>query len=136
LKRDGRTPWEGVRNYQARNSMMTMKVGDLGFFYHSRQDPPGIVGICRVSREAFADSAAWDPESKYYDPKSSPENPRWQMVEVEFVEELPRLISLPELKGAKGLEEMVVTRKGSRLSVQPVSSAEWKTIIKLAHTQL
>jgi predicted RNA-binding protein with PUA-like domain len=132
LRRDGVSAWEGVRNYQARNFMQAMKLKDRVFFYHSRQDPPGIVGVCRVSKVAFPDHTAWDPESKYFDPKASPDNPRWQMVEVEFVEEFPRLISLNELKSAKGLEEMVVGRKGSRLSVQPVTPSEWKVVLKLA----
>lgn len=134
LQRDGKSAWEGVRNYQARNFMQAMKLGDLAFFYHSRLEPPGIAGICRVSRTAFPDHTAWDPESDYYDPKASPENPRWQMVEVEFVQELARFLSLPELKAAPGLDQMVLTRKGSRLSVQPVTESEWKIVLKLSQS--
>lgn len=132
LRSAGRTSWDGVRNYQARNNLRAMKVGDLAFFYHSRVEPPGIVGICRVVREAYPDPSQFDPVSKYYDPGSKPEDPRWSMVDVEFVEELPRMVCLPELKAARGLAKMVVVQKGSRLSVQPVTAAEWKAVLKLA----
>lgn len=134
LKRDGTAPWDGVRNYQARNFLSAMKVGDLAFFYHSRIDPPGIVGICKVVAAAAPDPLAWDPKSKYFDPKATPENPRWVQVKVEFVEEFQRLVSLHELKATPKLEEMRVTQKGSRLSVQPVTAAEWKIVCGLGRT--
>lgn len=131
LERDGSTRWDGVRNYQARNYMQSMKVGDLVLFYHSNADPPGVAGICQVTKAAHPDVTAQDGRSKYYDPKATPENPRWFLVEVSFVEKLPRLIPLSELKTIKGLENMVVTRKGSRLSITPVTAKEWKALAKV-----
>ena len=126
--------WEGVRNYQARNYMRdAMKVGDLALFYHSNATPPGVVGIARVSEEAHPDFTAWDPESKYFDPKSTPENPRWMMVSVTFVEKFPRLIPLEELRNCPELKEMVLLQKGSRLSVQPATQKEFEFIRNLAH---
>ena len=124
--------WEGVRNYQARNFMRDeMKVGDLVLFYHSNATPPGVVGVAKVCREAHPDFTAWDPESKYFDPKASPGNPRWMMVDVEFVEKFPRLISLEELRGCTELKEMVLLQKGSRLSVQPATKKEFEYIRNL-----
>ena len=128
LKRNKTTHWDGVRNYQARNFLSAMAVGDLAFFYHSRVDPPGVVGICRVVEEAAPDPLAWNKRSPYYDPKASPENPRWVQVKVEFVEEFRRLIGLGELKETPGLEKMRVTHHGRRLSVQPVTPEEWAII--------
>ncbi|WP_316358505.1 EVE domain-containing protein [Candidatus Neptunichlamydia sp. REUL1] len=132
LKRLKQDHWEGVRNYQARNFMRDeMRVGDLALFYHSNATPPGVVGVARVCREAHPDFFAWDPESKYFDPKSSPDNPRWMMVDVEFVEKFSRLIPLEELRGYPELEEMVLLQKGSRLSVQRATKAEFTFIRKL-----
>ena len=133
LARDGATTWEGVRNYQARNSMRDdMKLGDPVLIYHSNASPPGVVGVARVSAEARPDPHAWDPTSKYYDPKASPDVPRWVLVEVAFVEELPRVVTLEELKADPALDGMEVTRKGSRLSVQPVSQAHFERVLALA----
>ena len=133
LEREGSTHWEGVRNYQARNTMRDdMKIGDEVFFYHSNAKPPGIVGIGRVSREGYLDHTAFDPESKYYDPKSDPDNPRWIMVDVEYVKHFPRCLSLHELRETPGLEDMLVIRKGMRLSVQPVTSDEGKILHALS----
>ncbi len=124
--------WDGVRNYQARNFMREMKVGDRVFFYHSNTDIPGIVGIAEVCREAYPDHTAFDPEDKHYDPKSDPEKPRWFMVDVRFVEKFPRTISLRELKEhAEALGDFPLLRKGNRLSVMPVSEAQWNTILDL-----
>ncbi|MCE7871073.1 EVE domain-containing protein [bacterium CPR1] len=123
--------WDGVRNYQARNYLKSMRKGDRAFFYHSREKPPGIVGICKVVRIAYPDDTASDPTSPHYDPRHTAENPVWFRVDVEFVEKFPRLLSLDVLKATRGLEQMVVTRKGSRLSVQPVTAKEWKTVLKL-----
>lgn len=131
LERLGSTPWDGVRNYQARNYMQSMKVGDLVLFYHSNADPPGVAGIAQVTKKAHPDVTAQDPKSKYYDPKATPDNPRWFCVEVSFVEKLPRLIPLGELKTIKGLGTMIVVKKGSRLSVTPVTAKEWKALAKV-----
>lgn len=134
LERDGSTHWEGVRNYQARNNMQAMKVGDEVLFYHSNAKPPGVVGIARVSREAYPDSYALDPKSKYFDAKSDPENPRWFMVDVEFVskvEDVSRPLGLPEIKADPKLAEMELVRFG-RLSVQSVAKAEFAHVRKLA----
>lgn len=131
LERDGSTSWEGVRNYQARNLMREMAVGDRVLFYHSNAKPPGVAGLARVSRSAYPDSFAWQPDHKYYDPKSSPEEPRWWMVDIEYVDTLPRLVPLDELKEAEGLEDMVVTKR-SRLSVQPVRPEEFEVVLRLA----
>jgi predicted RNA-binding protein with PUA-like domain len=124
--------WEGVRNYQARNMMRDqMKVGDLAFFYHSNCKEPGIVGIMEISRKGYADFTAFDPEAKYYDPKSDPDNPRWYMVDVRFVRKLKRTITLTELKQHPQLEEMPLVRRGNRLSIMPVTEAEWNCILGL-----
>jgi predicted RNA-binding protein with PUA-like domain len=133
LEREGSTYWEGVRNYSARNNMRRMAVGDLVLFYHSNAKPPGVVGIARVAREAYPDPHQFKPSSKYYDAKSTKENPRWSMVDVEFVEKLPKLVPLETLKTAKGLEDMVVTKR-SRLSVQPVTAQEFAIVKRLART--
>ena len=133
LARDGTTTWEGVRNYQARNTMRDdMKLGDPVLIYHSNTKPPGVVGVARISAEAQPDPHAWDPSSKYHDPKASPDNPRWVMVEVAFVQKLPSVVPLEVLKADPDLEGMEVTRKGSRLSVQPVSQAHFDRVLALA----
>ncbi|TAM73535.1 EVE domain-containing protein [bacterium] len=132
LEREGRTEWSGVRNYQARNTMKAMRMGDLGFFYHSDATPPGIVGICRVVAEVHPDSTQFDPRTPYFDAASTPEHPRWECVDVEFVERLPRMVTLAELKAQRTLEQMAVVQRGSRLSVQPVTAAAWRTILALA----
>jgi len=129
---DSTEHWDGVRNYQARNMMRDdMKVGDKIFFYHSNCDIPGIVGIAKVAKEAYPDFTSWNPESKYYDPKSSEENPRWFMVDVQFVKKFKRTISLSELKDDPALQEMPLVRKGNRLSINQVSAAEWEHILDL-----
>ncbi len=125
-------PWDGVRNYQARNMMRDdMKKGDLVFFYHSNTDVPGIVGIMQVVKEGYPDHTAFDPEEKYYDPKSDPENPRWFMVDVKFKRKLKRTISLSELKELPELEDMPLVRKGNRLSIMPVTKEQWDFILGL-----
>ena len=98
LERLGTAPWDGVRNYQARNNLRAMKLGERAFFYHSSAEPPGVVGICEVTREAYPDHTQFDPESKYYDARSKPEDPRWFMPDVRFVERFPRMVSLEELR--------------------------------------
>ena len=127
------TCWDGVRNYQARNTLRDqMQRGDLAFFYHSNADPAGIAGICEVVREGYPDHTAFDPRDPHHDPKSTPDAPTWYMVDVKAVRAFPRLMSLAELKGVKGLERMALLQKGSRLSVQPVSAAEWDIVCRLA----
>ena len=126
--------WDGVRNYQARNMMRDdMKKGDLVFFYHSNCDEPGIVGIMQVVREGYPDHTAFDSEQKYYDPKSDPDNPRWFMVDVKYKRHLKRVISLRELKERMDpeLAEMPLMRKGNRLSIMPVTEAQWEFILGL-----
>ena len=130
------TCWEGVRNYQARNYLQAMAVGDQGFFYHSNADPPAIVGIVEIVREAYADPYAFDSHSRYFDPRSHPDNPRWVMVDVRFVRKLSRPLTLESLRGIKGLEKLELLRKGSRLSVQPVREQEWKLLFQLAKHKL
>ncbi len=123
--------WDGVRNYQARNFMRQMKIGDRLFFYHSQVKPPAIMGIARVVKEAYPDPTQFDPSSKYFDPKSTRDNPRWQMVDIRYVSDFNPPISLPELRKIPGLENMVLLQKGSRLSVQPVTKEEWEIICAL-----
>jgi predicted RNA-binding protein with PUA-like domain len=125
------TPWFGVRNYQARNFMCEMQVGDRAFFYHSSCAEPGIAGIVEVSRLAYPDASQFDPKSEYYDARSPRDKPRWQNVDVKLVRKT-RLIPIAELRGTRGLQDMVTLRRGNRLSVTPVTPAEWKIIEKLA----
>ena len=132
LERLGVAPWDGVRAYMARNNLMAMKVGELAFFYHSSCDPPGVVGICEVVREAYPDHTAWDPESPYYDPRSDPAKPRWFMPDVKFVEKFSRMIPIAELRETPGLEMMTLLQRGMRLSVQPVRDDEWEIITSIA----
>jgi predicted RNA-binding protein with PUA-like domain len=132
LKRKKRAPWDGVRNYQARNFMRDgMRVGDMVLFYHSNAKPMGVAGLARVSRAAFPDFTAWDRSSPYFDPRSTKEKPMWMMVEVEFVSKFDRIVTLDELKASPFFSDMMLTRRGSRLSVQPVSAAHAEAIIKL-----
>lgn len=125
------TAWWGVRNYQARNFMRDeMKVGDRAFFYHSSCPEPGIAGVVSVSRLAYPDQTQFDPESEYYDPKASRENPRWFNVDVKL-EQKTRLIGLPELRAHKELASMQILKRGNRLSITPVTAAEWRFILGL-----
>ncbi len=125
--------WEGVRNYQARNFMRDqMKVGDQAFFYHSNCDEPGIVGVIEIVKESHPDFTAHDPESKYYDPKSTKEKPRWFMVSVQFIKKFSSTISLKKLKTYSSLEGMTLLKPGNRLSITPVSKKEWRFILSLA----
>lgn len=125
-------PWDGVRNYQARNMMRDqMKIGDQVFFYHSNCDLPGIVGIARIVKVGYPDFTAFDPENKHYDPKSNPDNPTWYMVDVQFVRKLQRTISLQELKQRPELEQLALIRRGNRLSIMPVTEQQWNFILGL-----
>lgn len=135
LRRDGSTTWEGVRNYQARNFMRDeMRVGDGVLFYHSNASPPGVAGIARVVREGYPDPTARDPDSRYFDEKASEEDPRWFMVEIEFVEKFDELVPLQSLADVAGLEEMLLNRK-SRLSVQPVTDEEFRIVTAIGRGQ-
>ena len=132
----GTAEWEGVRNYQARNFMRDeMKKGDLVLFYHSATKVPAIVGSARVAREAYPDHTAWQPESKYFDPKSSEDNPRWVMVDIRFEREFAQPLPLEALRQVPKLKDMVLLRRGMRLSIQPVTESEYETVLKLAETQ-
>ena len=129
------TCWDGVRNYQARNYLRCMKAGDRVLFYHSNADPPSVVGEAEVVREAYPDHTAYDPENRHYDPKSKPDSPVWDMVDIRLVSIFPRPILLPQLKKERGLQRMELLRKGSRLSVQPVTAREWTIILHLTKPQ-
>ncbi len=136
LKKQKVGSWDGVRNFQARNVMRDqMKVGDYVLFYHSNADPPGVVGLARVHREAYPDHTQFDPNSKYYDAKSTEDKPRWLMVDVQFIEKFPRMVSLAELKDDPELEGMLVIKRGMRLSVQPVERKHFVRVLKLAGAQ-
>ena len=125
--------WDGIRNYQARNFMRDdMKVGDKVLFYHSNCDEPGVVGIAEVASEAYPDHTAFDPASKYYDPKSKEENPRWMMVDVKFIKKFPKTVSLREIKTVSELSDMRLVQKGNRLSIMPVEKMEFDIISKMA----
>ena len=134
LARDGKTRWDGVRNYQARNFLRDgMKPGDGVLFYHSSSDPAGVVGIARVASEGYPDPSAFDRKSHYFDPDSDPKKPAWFAVDVEFAERLPRIVTLAELKANEALEGMLVLKRGMRLSVQPVDKAHFDAVVKMAH---
>jgi predicted RNA-binding protein with PUA-like domain len=124
--------WDGVRNYQARNFMRAMKKGDLAFFYHSSCDVPGVYGIIEIARAAYPDPSAWDPENHHYDPRTTPERPLWDMVDVRFKHEFRKPITLFAIKTQPGLKSMHLVQRWSRLSVMPVTSKEWNIIMKLA----
>jgi predicted RNA-binding protein with PUA-like domain len=127
--------WDGVRNYQARNHMRDgMSVGDKVLFYHSSVDPVGIAGIATIVSAAHPDPTALDPKSKYHDPKATPSKNPWVMVDVKFDREFPRLITLDELRSAPGLEDMMVVKRGMRLSIQPVKPEEFEIVLKLAES--
>ena len=126
------TCWDGVRNYQARNFMRSMAVGDHVLFYHSNADPPAVVGIAEVTTSAYPDSTQFDKKDTHYDPASKPSRPRWDMVDIRFVRKFVRPLPLEELRNEPTLTGMVLLQKGSRLSVQPVRALEWRHILRLA----
>jgi predicted RNA-binding protein with PUA-like domain len=132
-KRPGQTePWDGIRNYQARNFIRDdMRSGDLAFFYHSNCDVPGIAGILKVASAARPDPTAFDQNHIHFDPKSKSDSPAWYLVEVKFVKQFKRIISLNELRQHKALSNMRLLQKGNRLSVMPVTASEWQYILKL-----
>ena len=129
--RIGAAPWFGVRNYQARNFMRDqMQLGDGVLFYHSSCDEPGVVGIAEVASTPYPDATQFDAKSHYYDPKSTPENPRWMLVDVKAIRKT-RVLSLAEMRANEDLATMVVLQKGSRLSITPVTALEWTAVLKL-----
>ncbi len=127
--------WDGVRNYQARNMMRDeMKKGDMVFFYHSNCAEPGIVGLMKVVNEGYPDFTAFDPEQKYHDPKSDPDNPRWYMVDIKHQRKTKRNITLAELKTYPQLEDCPLVRKGNRLSIMPFTKKQWDFVLTLENT--
>lgn len=132
IKRPHQTePWDGVRNYQARNFIREMRKGDLAFFYHSNCEIPGITGVIEIMTDPYPDLAAFDPESRYFDPKSTPENPRWYRVDVKFLKKFQETISLTRLKQNPLLKDILINRKGNRLSITPLKAAEWKAVLHM-----
>jgi predicted RNA-binding protein with PUA-like domain len=132
LERDRTERWDGIRNYQARNMMRDdMRIGDKVLFYHSSCAVPGVAGIAKIASKAYADPTQFDPESRYFDPKSVADDPRWMLVELAFVRKLKRVITLTEIKEQPGLEDMILTRRGNRLSIMPVAPAHWKRVLSL-----
>lgn len=121
--------WDGVRNYQARNFLKQMEVGDLAFFYHSNCNIPGIAGLVKITRANIVDPTQFDLQSDYYDPKSTPDNPRWITVEVKFMNKIDPILSLTALKNIKKLHDWALLKQGNRLSVLPVTPIQWQTIM-------
>jgi predicted RNA-binding protein with PUA-like domain len=135
LARDPEEIWDGVRNYQARNFLRTMAVGDRAFFYHSNTKPPGIVGLMTIIEADIVDPTQFDPSNKYYDPKSSPDNPRWRTVKVGYGETFPQAITLEQLKATFSPEELLVVKRGNRLSVMPVETPIAERILAIARSE-
>lgn len=132
LRRDGTTPWTGVRNFQARNNMMEMRRGDLALFYHSSIAQPAAIGICEVVREAYPDFTQFDRASEYFDGRAKLDKPMWYMVDVEFRKALPHPVTLARLRNEPRLVGMALLKRGQRLSVQPIMPDEWKIVLELA----
>ncbi|SVB57614.1 uncharacterized protein METZ01_LOCUS210468 [marine metagenome] len=132
LEDDGQEPWDGIRNYQARNMMRDqMKVGDKVFFYHSSCKVPAVVGIAKIASPSYPDPTQFDPKAKYYDPKSTPDNPRWMLVDVRFIRQTKRPITLKELKAHPALANFRLNMRGNRLSIFPVSKKHWDIVLSL-----
>ncbi len=132
-RKKGTTYWEGIRNYQARNFMRDeMQIGDGVLFYHSRTRPLAVVGTMNVAGEPYPDPSQFDPKSKYFDPKSTKDNPRWILVDVQFTSRFNPPVTRDRIRETPGLEDMMLLKKGSRLSIQPVAEQEWKIIHELA----
>ena len=133
LRRDGREMWDSIRNYQARNMMRDdMRIGDKVFFYHSNCKEPAIAGIAKVASKPYPDSTQFDKKSRYFDPKSTQDEPRWILVDVEFVRKFKKPITLAEIKANKGLEDMILVRRGNRLSIMPIEKNHWDLILTMA----
>lgn len=133
LERDGRQGWDGVRSFQARNHMRAMRLGDRVLFYHSSVSPPGVAGLAKVVRLAYPDPSQFDPESPYFDRRSSEKRTLWEMVDIAFVERFASLVPLSDLRQEAALAGMLATKRGLRLSVQPVEAAHYDHIVELAH---
>lgn len=132
LEKKKKSLWDGVRNYQARNFMINdMKIGDMVLFYHSNATPPGIAGLAKISAPAVPDKTALDKKSEYFDPKATPDNPRWFCVEVAYVKKFSKILTLDDIRKTKNLQSMLVIKKGQRLSIQPVTKNEYDTICKI-----
>ncbi len=131
LERDRRAPWDGIRNFSARNRLREMERGELAFFYHSSTRPAGVVGICRVVKTASPDPTQFDPKSRYHDPKSTEQKPRWSQVEVRYVAHLPRMVTLEEIKAEPALQDMMLVRR-ARLSVQEVTREQFEHVVAMA----
>lgn len=132
LKAKKTEPWDGVRNYQARNMMRDdMQIADMAFFYHSNCKPPGIVGTMTVVKTGYPDCTAWDKTDEHFDPKSTPEHPRWWRVDVGFKEKFDQMITLDDLKANPALVDLPILKKGNRLSIVPVTTAQWQAILKM-----
>lgn len=132
LALDGTTPWTGVRNFQARNNMMEMKLGDLGLFYHSSIAQPAAIGICKVVKTAYPDFTQFDRESDYFDGRAKPEKPFWFMVDVAYEKPFEHAVTLARMRAEPRLVGMALLRRGQRLSVQPVMPHEWKIVLDLS----
>lgn len=132
LKRDGTTPWTGVRNFQARNNMLEMRLGDLGLFYHSSIAQPAAVGICRVVKEGYPDFTQFERAGEYFDGRAKPDKPMWMMVDVAFEKAFPNVVTLARMRADPRLVGMALLRRGQRLSVQPVMPHEWNVVLDLS----
>jgi len=132
LRADGTTPWTGVRNFQARNNMMEMRLGDLALFYHSSVAQPAAVGICKVVKAAYPDFTQFDRDGEYFDGRAKPDKPIWFMVDVAYVEPLRYPVTLAAMRAEPRLVGMALLQRGQRLSVQPVMPHEWKIVLELA----
>ncbi len=132
LKRDKKTEWTGVRNYQARNYLQDMQVGDMVLVYHSNAEPSGVVGIGKVARLAEPDPTQFDKKSEYYEPKATTDNPRWFCPQISFVKKLPAMVSLGDLRENRALEGLLLLQRGSRLSVIPVTERHFKAVVEMA----
>ena len=131
LQREGTTLWDGIRNYQARNFMRAMQIGDQAFFYHSNSKPPGIIGLMEVIETQLIDPSQFDPTSNYFDPGATPEKPRWDCVKLRYVRQFARLLSLDTLRENFSPEELGVVKRGNRLSILPVSAASAERLLSL-----
>ena len=134
LHHEGMTPWTGVRNFQARNNMMEMRLGDLALFYHSSVAEPAAVGICKVVKTAYPDFTQFERDGEYFDGRAKPDKPIWFMVDVAYVEALENAVTLARMRAEPRLVGMALLRRGQRLSVQPVMPHEWKIVLELAQT--
>jgi predicted RNA-binding protein with PUA-like domain len=132
LRHEGTTPWTGVRNFQARNNMLEMRLGDLGLFYHSSIAEPAAVGICKIVKTAYPDFTQFERDGEYFDGRAKPDKPIWFMVDVAYVEALENPVTLARMRAEPRLVGMALLRRGQRLSVQPVMPHEWKIVLELA----